>query len=33
MFKLWWYELGNEKKCEIQHHLNVSVEHQFLRYF
>jgi hypothetical protein len=22
MFKLWWYELGNRKKCELQHHLN-----------
>jgi hypothetical protein len=22
-FKLWWYELGNGKMCELQHHLNV----------
>jgi hypothetical protein len=22
-FKLWWYEFGNGKKCELQHHLNV----------
>jgi hypothetical protein len=21
-FKLWWYELGNGKKCELQHHFN-----------
>jgi hypothetical protein len=26
MFKLWWYELGNRKKCELQHHLNVFFE-------
>jgi hypothetical protein len=26
MFKLWWYELGNGKKCELQHHLNVFFE-------
>jgi hypothetical protein len=26
MFKLCWYELGNEKKCELQHHFNVFLE-------
>jgi hypothetical protein len=26
MFKLWWYEFGNGKKCELQHHLNVYFE-------
>jgi hypothetical protein len=26
MFKLWWYELVNGKKCELQHHLNVFFE-------
>jgi hypothetical protein len=25
-FKLWWYEFGNGKKCELQHHLNVVFE-------
>jgi hypothetical protein len=26
MFKVWWYELGNGKKCELQHHLIVVFE-------
>jgi hypothetical protein len=26
MFKLWWYELGNGKNCELQHYLNVFFE-------
>jgi len=25
-FKLGWYELGNGKKCELQHHLYVLIE-------
>jgi hypothetical protein len=25
-FKLWWFELANGKKCELQHHLNFFCE-------
>jgi hypothetical protein len=25
-FKLWWYELGNGNKCELQHHLFIYFE-------
>jgi hypothetical protein len=24
--KLWWYELGNGKMCELQHHFILSFE-------